>query len=765
MQSATCYTEATSPCQTNYGDLINCSPQQPRETCTHPTDEMEAETSPAVCSNASTGDSSGATLPNSATAQDKELEITTDYSVKLESGNVVREYQKELAEPGIKGENYIVVAPTGSGKTLIAALVISDHLQRNQHNENKPSVVFIVNTRPLADQQRKELKNFIPTARVECNMGDGGPSVSEILPDTEIVVCTAGKLLDSIKQGKVTFDEISLIVMDECHHTKKDSSQANIMRRYLEHKAEGVSKVPQVIGLTASPGAGDNPDLDKKKTIDHLINLCAHMDATRGIVTVKKHQDELDRYTNKPSFTLEVLQRRDTQEPFINTVVREMEKYEKHVPLLKSTFPRWSQEYETNVQQVKAPLELSTNPIFRDQISTLRLLRCYSQALNIYMDLRCDDAISVLQEYDGLPSDNNQATAHELSLKENLQQLITSLNGLPSIENPLLKVAEEKLAGVFDYNKKSKGIFFVRTKRHALSICKWIESLPIASLYSIAPRVLTGHTRETSTGMTQVAQEEVMDSFQDGKCNLLIATSVAEEGLDVPACNLVIRFQHVSNEIAKVQTAGRARAKEGEGLTILSCDSNKKFQEMKNEMLLRLMEECMLQYYLTGEHLVCKIRERQSEIIKHHKQKVALRKQKVMMHSRNEFQLICKNCKAPACAGSDVYMIDGTNHHVVPDEDFRTKKIIKRPHKEPRPLTEEIVKTHKIHCVKCDADWGIMVTWPTRGHQFPVLKCKSFIFNARGFPKPVSKWSDAPFQVSDLSVWLELQDEQSNSDD
>ena len=726
---------------------------------------MESEISTAVCSNTTNGDSSGAMLPNGATAEDEELEITTDYSVKLESGKAVREYQKELAEPGINEENYIVVAPTGSGKTLVAALVISDHLQRNQHNEKKPSVVFIVNTRPLADQQRKELKNFIPTARVECSMGDGGPSVTEILPETDIIVFTAGKLLDSIKEEKVTFDKISLIVMDECHHTKKGSPQANIMRRYLEHKAEGGLRVPQVFGLTASPGAGDNPDLDKKKTIDHLINLCAHMDATRGIVTVKKHQDELDRCTNKPSFTLEVLQRRNTQEPLINMVVCEMEKCEKHVPFLKSTFPRWSQEYETNVQQVKAPLELSTNPKFRDQISTLRLLRCYSQSLNIYMDLRSDDAISVLQEYDGLPSDDNQATAHELSLKENLRRLIIGLKLLPSIENPLLKAAEEKLAGVFDNNRKSKGIFFVRTKKHALSICKWIESLPIASLYSITPRVLTGHTRETGTGMTQVAQEEVMDSFRDGKCNLLIATSVAEEGLDVPACNLVIRFQHVSNEIAKVQTTGRARAQESEGFTILSCDSNKKFQEMKNEMLLRLMEECMLQYFLTGEYLVRKIREQQNVIVKHHKQKVALRKLKILMHDRNDFQLICKSCKVPACKGSDVYMIDGTNHHVVPDEDFRTNKIVKRPHKEPRPLTEEIAKTHKIHCVNCDADWGIMATWPSKGHQFPVLKCKSFIFKARGVPKPVSKWSDAPFEIKDLSVWLELQEEQSNGDD
>ena len=184
------------------------------------------------------------------------------------------------------------MAPTGSGKTLVAALVISDHLQKNQCNVDKPTVLFIVNTRPLAEQQKKEIKQFIPNARVECSMGDGGPTVADLLTDTDVIVCTAGKLLDSVKGGKVKFDQISLIVMDECHHTKKESSQANIMRRYLEHKAEGASNVPQVIGLTASPGAGKHPGLDKEKTIDHLVNICAHMDATRGIVANREETSE-----------------------------------------------------------------------------------------------------------------------------------------------------------------------------------------------------------------------------------------------------------------------------------------------------------------------------------------------------------------------------------------------------------------------------------------------------------------------------------------
>ena len=80
-------------------------------------------------------------------------------------------------------------------------------------------------------------------------------------------------------------------------------------------------------------------------------------------------------------------------------------------------------------------------------------------------------------------------------------------------------------------------------------------------------------------------------------------------------------------------------------------------------------------------------------------------------------------------------MVDNTNHHVVPDEKFHAM-IVKHPHREPRPMTEELVKTH---CKNCDADWGIMVNWPSKRREFPVLKCKKFLFEANKSPRPVKK--------------------------
>ena len=56
--------------------------------------------------------------------------------------------------------------------------------------------------------------------------------------------------------------------------------------------------------------------------------------------------------------------------------------------------------------------------------------------------------------------------------------------------------------------------------------------------------------------MTQSEQENVLQFFRDGQHRLIIATTVAEEGLDISKCNFVVKYDHVTNETARIQSKG-----------------------------------------------------------------------------------------------------------------------------------------------------------------------------------------------------------------
>ena len=687
-----------------------------------------------------------------------------DYSLKLNDGRCVRNYQKELAQPGIDGKNFIIIAPTGSGKTLVAALIISDHLQKNLLGHVRGHVVFIVNTKPLAQQQKEELSRLIPAAKVDVYTGDMNNLVADSIKTNNITVCTAGKLLDEVRKSKVKLDEVTLMVFDECHHTRKGHPYARLMQLYLDEKFEENNQLPQIIGMTASPGAGDNPELDRKKSLDHLLNLAALLDATGGLHTVTENTKELQEYAKSSSFTSAFMKSRDaTDDRLIQLVSIEMNKLEKLVPNMNCNSDKWSQEYETKIQSLKQNIELQTDPKFRDDISTLELLRCYSIALSLYMDLQQSDAIEMVEDCIVSKFPDKTMTAREREMKQDTEALVKQLKSLPPSENPLLVKLKDVLCDRRESN--SRAILFVRTKKHAHAMQKWAEAHPALQQLGIKADVITGHTRETGTGMTQVGQEEVMEKFRKGDTNLLIATSVAEEGLDVPDCDLVIRYLHVSNEIAKVQTEGRARAENSQGFTILSCDSKKKYQEMKNEELIILVQKILEnKWFPTGKYLEEKLKEIQQSIVRNRKLKAALKKREKQNYGASSVTLRCKKCKRVACCGSDVYKIgEGENcHYVVPDPKFK-EKIEWRAHKEPRFLVDSIVKkTHKIHCSECKQDWGVMCTWPNGGHQFPVLKCIGFVFEIEKKISSFKKWSSVPIELHPLENWSDIESDDSD---
>jgi len=71
--------------------------------------------------------------------------------------------------------------------------------------------------------------------------------------------------------------------------------------------------------------------------------------------------------------------------------------------------------------------------------------------------------------------------------------------------------------------------------------------------------------------MNQKEQKEMIEEFSNGKMNVLCATSIAEEGLDIPEVSAVIFYESIPSAIRAIQRAGRtARLKPGKLIMLMT---------------------------------------------------------------------------------------------------------------------------------------------------------------------------------------------------
>lgn len=74
--------------------------------------------------------------------------------------------------------------------------------------------------------------------------------------------------------------DITLLIIDECHHTNKESAYNKVMGRYVEKKLMGERPLPQILGLTASPGTGGAKILER--AVEHVLQVRVHLFSSEG---------------------------------------------------------------------------------------------------------------------------------------------------------------------------------------------------------------------------------------------------------------------------------------------------------------------------------------------------------------------------------------------------------------------------------------------------------------------------------------------------
>lgn len=655
------------------------------------------------------------------------------------------DYQEEVVQRALKRENIIIWMPTGGGKTRAAVYVAKRHLE----TARRPKVAVLVNKVHLVDQHYN--KEFKPHLGSRWNVRPVTGDCDEknffgcAVKDADLVICTAQILENALADDEVgrhvELTDFSLLIIDECHHTHKEGVYNKIMRRYLEKKLKGETKLPQVLGLTASPGTGGAKTLPK--AVEHVLEICANLDS--AIVSSQRCAPQLEARVPTPTKHFDIIDRRP-QDPFGDHLKFMMFMVHEYIGADLRLREMGSQEYEADV------VELEKKGVARQDRRMAQCalhLRQYNDALLINDTLRMEDAFGSLQAFYKTKRAVDGTDDFLLGLFLENQEELKKLSGDARFENPKMGQLQSTLLEQFEADKKSKGILFCKTRKSAHCLDNWVRNNPALRRAGIKADILTGAGNGIDY-MTQNEQKETIREFRSAALNLLISTSVAEEGLDIPECNLVVRYGLLTNEIAQQQATGRARAADSVYSVVATAGSREERREHVNEYLKDLTGRAVAEVQaMLPRDFRKKIAELQREALLVSMLAGNKLAQRRSCHHAAQIQLLCRNCFEPVALGSHIKLIEGA-HYVNVNPTFR------KHYRTGGQVTlgrtfEDWEPGRTINCAKCGKDWGMEMKYK-KSALLPNLSIKNFALDTPEGRVTFKKWKDVKFTVDEFNL-------------
>ncbi|NXB53661.1 DDX58 helicase, partial [Leucopsar rothschildi] len=668
-----------------------------------------------------------------------------------------RSYQIELAQPAIDGKNTLICAPTGSGKTFVALLICEHHLQ-NVPSGRKAKVVFLATKVPVYEQQKNVFRQHFERSGYSvqgiCGETVANISIENVIRDSDIIVLTPQILVNSMEKGVLSSLSIfTLMIFDECHNTTGNHPYNVLMTRYLDQKFDSsANQLPQIVGLTASVGVGNAKSTNE--TVEHICTLCSYLDI-QAISTVRENKQDLQRFGNKPETHIRWVKTRP-QNHFADIISGLMSETEMLMRKIYSVdtisqinknylgtqrYEQWIVSTQKKCRLLQLEDKEKESSICRDLFICTEHLRKFNDALIISEDARIEDALAYLNEF-FTNVKNGPYTELEKQLTEKFQEKeleLTALSKDESNENPKLEELACILDEAYRYNPETRTILFAKTRALVAALKKWIEANPLLS--HIKPDVLMGKgRRDHKTGMTLPMQKGVLDAFRNDKdIRLLIATSVADEGIDITACNLVVLYEYFGNVTKMIQVRGRGRARDSKCILVTSKTEvveNEKLNRYKEEMMNAAIEKLQNWDETTFARTICRL-QRREKVLRDSKKNET--KPEVVEGKKN---LLCGKCKVYVCSTDDIRIIK-ESHHTVLGDTFKERYITK-PHRKPVQF-DDFQKKSKMHCrnAECQHDWGITVKYKTFDN-LPVIKIKSFVLEdiETGTQMDSQKWKN-----------------------
>jgi Fanconi anemia group M protein len=482
-----------------------------------------------------------------------------------------RDYQANIAAAAMK-ESTLVVLPTGMGKTIVALIVIAETLKKG-----KGRVLFMAPTKPLVEQHAGFLRQNLPRIEPTVFTGEVAPSKrEEIWKASRLIVSTPQVIENDLLEGRIGLSDVDLVVFDEAHRATGDYAYVTIGKWYAQ-------KGGLVLGMTASPGS----DVSK------IAEVCENLGIT-GVEIRSELDEDVVKYTQ------------DVQTEYIGVNVQEG--MGRIVFLLKQIC---DEQFKKLAEQ--GFLDPKKPPTTRDLLEAGNIIRAklnsgtknyhLFRAASVHaMAMKVNHAIELaetqgkgaLQNYlDKLVTEGGEKggskASRDLVKDARFQQARTLLYGMER-DHPKLEKLVPILKQQFLAKPESRVIVFT----HYRDTCDLVTQM-LDKIEGLRPVRFVGQaSKGGEAGLNQKEQKEIIRKFHSGGFNVLVATSIGEEGLDIPTTDLVVFYEPVPSEIRTIQRRGRTgRRRAGKVIVLITRDtkdeayywsSRKKEMQMRREL-------------------------------------------------------------------------------------------------------------------------------------------------------------------------------------
>jgi len=481
-----------------------------------------------------------------------------------------RTYQFSIAMRCLDG-NTLVVIPTGLGKTAVALIVAASRLY-----SMGGKVLMLAPTKPLVEQHLRYFQSHLnlpdaPEGSCVIFTGEAAPAVRTAEWDAATVILATPQVVkNDLIAGRYSLHDVSLLVVDEAHRAVGNYAYVFLVERYMETAMQSL-----VLAMTASPGG------NQEKVAGIVENLHIVHVETRSELDpdVRPYVHEKEVEIINVSLPDELKQCLTFLYELIDDRLSQLREMGLPAPDRKNLSMKTLQELNALIQQRIAERDASGFVAASIHAECMKL----RHAVGLAESQGCLVLKGYLQKLDaeGKAPGGSKASRR---IAEDLRfgELLNRAEGWQEECHPKLLALPSLVEQVLEEQPESRVIVFATYRDTVRTIVEMLAARGIS-----AERFVGQATKDSEKGLSQKKQIAALKRFREGEFRVLVATSVGEEGLDIPSTDVVIFYEPVPSEIRSIQRKGRT-GRHGTGRIIVmvtrgTSDEISRFTSVRKE--------------------------------------------------------------------------------------------------------------------------------------------------------------------------------------